>query len=199
MKLKSKNNAFLIKFSDTESLEKGLWVTALIALLEVAPSLRVEGLNYSKRKGGEVKTPILEIREGNDYLEIGEYRKVSKDVIGVGVSNSFHVSFESLDDYRLSEILPIYSVPVYDLEKDFDKILNRLFDYADEVFPAARRRKVKKSEECVNITYHSNFIRVGNSRIDYDDEKAIKKLLGKKKAPKKEKVVEYSLKNIIVV
>jgi len=76
--------------------------------------------------------------------------------------------------------------------------LDKLLDYTDEVLPVVSKRK---SKECVNITYHSNFIRVGNSRIDYDDEKAVKKLLKGKKKVKKEKVntVKYILDKITIV
>jgi len=191
MKFKSNKNAFLIDFTNTSELSKSIWVASVMTLLTIFPQLKVEGLNVSKRSAGEEKVAMMEIREGNDYLEVGSYiqKESGYDVIGVGVNGNLNVSFENKDDFRLSSCLPIYTIPVYHLEKDLNLILAKLETYIAEVV------KVPKKKEVKCVTYHSNFIRVGNSRIDYDDEKDIKKLL--KKVDKKS--TKYSLSAIHLI
>ena len=198
IKKSKKDNAFLIKYSKQDSIAKVLWIEALLSIIELEPKFKVEGLNYRKRNAKEEKLPQLEIRNGNDYVEFGEYVKTTRDVIGVGVSSEYNVSFETLKNFRLSSYLPIYSLPVFDLNKDYEKILNKLYQYLEEVFPVKTKKKQQK--DCVEVEYHSNFIRVGTSRIDYDDEKEVKKLL-KGRKQKKEKVnsVRYVLAGVTIV
>ena len=187
MKFKSKN-PFLIKIrKNVNPITLSLLLSAISATTQLVPGFKTEGLNTAS-KPSEKKVPELEIREGNDYVEMGTYQEIEYDAIGVGLSSKAHITDEKLSDYRLSTCLPIYSVPVYDAERDFDKILDLLELYVKEVTP-----KPKKKEVCVGVTYHSNFIRVGNSRIDYDDKKAVRKVVGKKK-----KETKYSLNRIII-
>jgi len=191
MKLKSKNNSFLIRFPNKETLNKGLWLAALQVAISAVPGFKVEGLTSKKRiSNPEKKVAQLEIRDGNDYVEFGEYIRKDRSVIGVGVSSKYNVSFEDPKDFLVSKYLPIYSVPILDIEKDFSLILDKFEAYIYEVAP------VNEPKAHTEVTYHSNFIRVGNSRVDYDDEAAIKRLLKGKK--KKAKEVPYSLSRVII-
>ena len=201
MKIKNPTKAFAIKFKkDSTIFENILWVETLLELIAEYPKFTVEGLTSKKRKGAYGKKEALALVSTPEFLaEIGTYTEAKRNVITVGVSSKYDVSFESLDDLTLNKACGLYALPVFDMEKDISTVLARVIEYASSLY---RRREIKfKETECKPITYHSNFIRVGHSRVDYNDEPAVNDLLkkrSKKKAKKKAKKVKYILKGILV-
>ena len=206
MKIKNPKFAFAIRFNpDYSSFEQVIWYDLLVELVARYPKLKVEGINKKKRSSIQKKNPLLTVVEGNEYVEIGEIYTKKRNVIGVGISSKYHISFESLEELTISKACNLYSVPVYDLSKDLDLIIGKLEAYLKQELSVLKPVKVKKEKlDCVNVTYHSNFVRVGNSRVDYDDVETLEKLLGKgykttKYKEPKVKTTKYNLKRVILV
>jgi len=198
MTIKHPTFAFAIKYkANPKTFEHATWLAALTTAVETLPSIKIEGFNLPHETPIEIKVPDVEIREGNTYSEYGRYVTETTDVILVGVSNKYDVSFGNLENFKLHSLLPIYSIPVFDLVEDIEIILARFTEFMMFKIKAAARKE--KNNTCTSITYHSNFIRVGNSRIDYDDTATLKSLLKNKKKVKKETEVPYILKNIFTI
>jgi len=210
MTIKNKEFAFAIKYKTTsKSINKDIWLAALTASLTLLPTLKIEGLNTKHKFKGEL-TKVMETLSVTPnfkrYREEGRIENTSSDVILVGVSHKDDISFGTLADYQAFPNLPIYTLPVFDMEKDFSTILDRLEKFVVHTFKKANEKaneKAKNQSSCTKITYHSNFIRVGNSRIDYDDTCSIEALLKNKKPSTKkqseEQGVPYILKNIFSI
>jgi len=206
LKIKYPKYAFAIKFSrENYSLEHRLLFDLVEELAEKYVGFKVEGINSEKRVSNiEKKTPLIEIREDDVYTEIGIVENKLRDVIAVGVSSKYAVSFESLEDLTVNAACSIYSVPVYDLEKHYDLIVKKLKAFAKAHFVA---KMASLDYGVIQVRHHSNFVRVSNSnpcvpnvRVDYEEEKetaydVLKELLGLNK-PKETK---YNLTGMYVI
>jgi len=176
LKIKYPKYAFAIRFSREETtIQHALFFDFISEITKLYPAFKVEGINAEKRISKiETKKPLLEIRDEDSYVEYGEYNSKLRDVIAVGVSSEYAVSFESLEDFTLNKACNLYSVPVLTLEKHYSLIIKKVKAFVKAHF-------VKKAQPvCVSVRQHSNFIRVTsdtprieNSRLEYSDLDAI--------------------------
>ena len=93
----------------------------------------------------------------------------------MGVSEKYNVSFE--EEGSLSRSfgcgfnLPL--IPVYDLSKDLPIILVKLKAYLQAEFTAKT-----ETQNAPKVVYHSNFILVGKTRVEYGDTMTFNRLVG---------------------
>jgi len=176
LKIKYPKYAFAIRFSREENtIQHSLFFNFLQEITELYPAFKVEGINVEKRVSNiETKTPLVKIKGDGTYSEYGKLDTKTRDVIAVGVSKQYAVSFESLEDFTLSKACNLYSVPVLTLTEHYNLIVAKIKAFVKAHF-------IKKQEPiCASVRYHSNFARVStnapeirNSRLEYSDLDAI--------------------------
>ena len=202
--LYNKVKPFAIKFSrENFTFQQALLYDLLENLTKKYEGFKVEGINSKKRLTKSVKRdPILEVREGGYYTQFGKLKEKTRNVIGVGLSKKYAVSFEPLEDITLSKggCVDIYAVPVYDINKDYDTIAEKVKAYAEENFSL---KACKPAKEELRVRVHSNFVRVNNNRLSFEEYELfdeVQQIIDKvKKTSKKPKKTKYSLNSVIIV
>jgi len=194
LKIKYPKYAFAIRFSREKStVQHALLFNFLEEITEVYPSFKVEGINTKKRNSKkETKNPILEVREDDSYVEIGNYATKLRDVIGVGISSKYAVSFESLEELAYNSCFRLYSVPILTLDAHYALIIKKLTAFVKAHFV--------KAPVSIKITVrnHSNFARVStsspcilNSRLNYSNYHELDNYVSKE--------TPYSLKSMSII
>ena len=204
---------FAIKFSrKNQPIEQVLFYELLTKLTKEYEGFKVEGINTEKRLTKVVgKNPLLEIRDGKDYVEYGKITEKERNIIGVGLSKKYAVSFEPIEDITLSKggCVDVYSVPVYDIVKHYETIVEKVKAYAEANF----RKKCEPKVEKINVRVHSNFVRVNNTRLEHDEHLQLEEFLNKsfedliystlleasQQIAEQQKATEYQLKNAYII
>jgi len=198
LKIKYPKYAFAIRFSREEtSIQQVLFFDFLTQVSKVYPAFKVEGINTEKRISKiETKKPLIEMRTDDSYVEIGEYESKTRDVIAVGISSKYAISFESLEDLTLSKACNLYTVPILSLTEHYELIIKKIKAFIKAHF-VKRPTKV-----CFSVRHHSNFIRVtndspvvNNSRVEYP-EYIIDEIMNSFNEPTR---TSYNLKSVTVI
>lgn len=135
------------------------------------PFVSIEGLNREARSNKTYK-PLLEVGP----LALCEVKKEKRELICVGVSDKFDISLEKESDIILGGVCP--RIPVYDLSNPLDvaKISRALANYFEQVYPlqssiavaAANGFNCTARPQPQNVTFHANFVKVGNQCVSRD-------------------------------
>lgn len=179
-------NGFAIRISNTDHKTK---ITALYKVFKEAaknlPAFKVEGINHPSRGPMDIKkTPFLYLPTPKGVLEIGEAKMELRNLLTVGVSSKYDVSFEAESTIKLNEFVSL--VPIYDLNRDFITIVTKLTEYILNKYGVVlvlNPPSEPKKKTPVEVVYHSNFIRVGSNRVEYGS--IVAKMLEKPKNKKK--------------
>lgn len=183
--------AFGIKTSsnETNSLEYRLFFDAINRVSTKLPGFMAEGIGNVKRAAEET-TSTIGIRTPIGILAITSTEQEER-MICVGVSNKYDVSFENKSSIYLNfTCCNIPRIPVYDLKKEFNTILNKLTAYIKGTYST----QPETPKQSPNVVYHSNFILVGSTRVEYGDTATFNRLVGN--APKADNSLDEILKLI---
>jgi len=168
---------FAIKYNNKNTKEKDILLNFLTEAAKKLPGLTVEGITGNHRGPVLVKEKLLEIFTEEFKIEIGETHEIKRDVIAVGVSNKFDISFEPLSYLKPHPLLTL--CPIYDLEKDLDLVLAGFANFLLEKYGVCMDiviKKVSKPNPVLQITKHSSFVCVGNKILSYEEFEILEKL-----------------------
>lgn len=177
LKIKNRDLAFGIKFNakNTNSIEHAIIFKTIKKLTETIPGFVVEGMGNVKREAEVTTSTSIGFIPGLGIFKAVEQTETPRNVICLGVSEKYNVSFE--EEGSLSRSfgcgfnLPL--IPVYDLSKDLPIILVKLKAYLQAEFTAKT-----ETQNAPKVVYHSNFILVGKTRVEYGDTVTFNRLVG---------------------
>lgn len=162
--------AFAVRFEENNvfgTIGRSVWYDWMLNAKKNMPFLSIEGIT-SEHRSNKKYNPIVEL--GN--LALCEVKKENRNLICVGVSNEYDISFEKDSDILLGGICP--RIPIYNLNNpgDLNKILNKLSAYVAEEYPLqtqlsyAAHQAGKVVQSTNRVVFHSNFIKVGDTRVN---------------------------------
>ena len=167
--IKRPQEAFAVRFDDKSllgSLGRVRFFDFMQNIKKELPYMSVEGITTERRSNKEYK-PLVEL--GSMALCAVEKHQ---QLICVGVSDKYDISFEKESDILLGGICP--RIPIYNLNNPIhvEKVAELLAQYTVAAHPiesalTAMMRPAQPKRSCGNITVHSNFVRVGDQRMSH--------------------------------
>jgi len=158
---------FAIKIGTTTQ-DKQL-AKAIKKLTEHFPTLIVEGINRKFRKDTVTDVNLINLYPNLTLIEL-EVNKA--DYLTFGVSKDYDISFETLDSLpKLFGVIP--TVPVYDIKKDYNKVINLLGEFIIELYPFETVVNVlngwKKPQPAKQVVKYSTYVEVNGVPVSYSE------------------------------
>lgn len=156
---------FAIKIGTTKQ-DKQL-ANAIKKLSDHFPTLAVEGLNRKMRKDKIKGATIINICQ-NIYAADIEIEKA--EYLTFGVSKKYDISFETEEALpKLFGVIP--TVPVYNIKKDYNKVINLLGQFMIERYPLESIVNVlngwKKPQPTHRVVKYSTYVEVNGVPVSY--------------------------------
>jgi hypothetical protein len=124
-------------------------------LVTYFPQLKVEGLNHSLRPATVVGVNPLAVLPGLNVI-LAEKRVEERDLLCVGVSSKFDISFES-DVPR--NLLGFATIKTLDIKKDYKKIIILLSKYLVAKYPTTALKNIANNwKKPVRVIKHSTLV-----------------------------------------
>lgn len=164
--------AFAIRFSNGKGgkFDKQGFNAFVRQLTKDYPCVQAEGITDRKRP------------DFNVIAELGNFGVVQKNtgkkLICVGVDERFDISLEKESDIIVGGFYR--RVPIFDISKDKEEIVERMIDYLQEAYPLTYAENTHResqqqeievtivTEKQPKITYHSTFVRIDNKIVSWE-------------------------------
>lgn len=176
LQVKNPKLAFAIKYNENPNknvaAKDGLF-DLMNYISEQYPTAKFEGITSPKRVSKKKYEPIVEF----GGLALTKVKVEKRNIICIGVSKKYDVSFEKEDDISIGIGcgLRLGSIPVLDIEDDAQEIIKRLAAYFAEEYPltsilrhAGLGAPRKTCCQPKQVKFHSSYVEVDGRAISYE-------------------------------
>lgn len=189
--------AFAIRTNKGQKLDRSAFNKLLKEVAAEYP-VTIEGITSRKRSTKKTYEPIAEL----GGIAIAKIRKEKRNMICVGISAEFDISFEQEKNIVIGGFYA--RVKVLDISKDREEIVERLGRYLSKRYPVTRTfievesRDTQEIEIVVEpapkpkVTFHSTYVQVDDQVISWTEWERNKRYYTSEEKPRE--IVKFAAK-----